>query len=128
MGLWNGASFRRGLALALVIPVPIAWLAVARRAVLERADFVFNNGGEISTLDPAAVSGQPEMRVLHALYEGLTVKHPQTLEPLPGVAESWELSDDGRTWLFHLRSARWSNGDALGAEDFVWSWRRVLEP
>jgi oligopeptide transport system substrate-binding protein len=63
-----------------------------------------------------------------ALFEGLTVKHPATLEPLPGVAESWEVAPDGLLYTFHLRAARWSNGDPLGAEDFAWSWRRLLEP
>src|SRR6185436_13005995 len=79
-------------------------------------------------LDPTTVSGQSEGRVVSALFEVLTVKDPETLAPLPGVAESWEVSRDGLRYTFHLREARWSNGDELGAEDFVWSWRRLLEP
>jgi hypothetical protein len=78
--------------------------------VFPRADFVFNNGQEVTSLDPAAITGQPEMRVLHALFEGLTVKDPVTLEPMPAVAESWDVSPDGLHYTFHLRQARWSNG------------------
>ena len=118
---------RRLLALALSLPVCLALLALARRARLERADFVFNNGSEVTSLDPAAISGQAEGRVADALFEGLTVKHPETLEALPGVAEAWELAPDGLTWTFDLRAARWSNGEPLTAEDFLYSWRRLLE-
>ena len=123
-----GARLRRVLALLLVLPVAFALLALARRAKLERADFVFNNGNEVSSLDPTTVSGQSEGRVVSALFEGLTVKHAETLAPLPGVAEAWEVSRDGLGYTFHLRAARWSNGDELNSEDFVWSWRRLLEP
>src|SRR5262245_36597313 len=122
------ARLRQGLALALVASLLLALASLARRARIERADFVFNNGAEVTTLDPAAISGQGEGRVAMALFEGLTVKDPATLEPLPGVAERWELAPDGLTWTFHLRAARWSNGDPLGASDFLWSWRRLLEP
>jgi oligopeptide transport system substrate-binding protein len=123
-----GVRLRRVLALALVLPLAGALFALARRARIERADFVFNNGSEVGTLDPAGISAQAEGRVANALFEGLTVLHPETLAPLPGVAESWELTSDGLRYTFHLRAARWSNGDELGAEDFAWSWRRLLEP
>ena len=111
--------------LGILFPV----LRVLGAARLERADLVINNGAEVSSLDPAAVSGVPEGRVMYSLYEGLTVRHPETLDPLPGMARAWEVSEDGLNWTFHLRDeARWSNGDALGAEDFAWSWKRLLLP
>ena len=119
---------RHGLLLCLALPFLLALATLGRRARLERADVAFANGGEVTSLDPQVVTGQAEGRVMNALYEGLTVKHPETLEPLPGMAESWELAEDGLTWTFHLREARWSNGDALDARDFLWSWRRLLEP
>ncbi len=114
-------------------PRPLATLAallpLACGAGEERADLVLNNGAEVATLDPATVAGVPEGRVMMALYEGLTVLHPRTLEPLPGCAERWEVSPDGLRVTFHLRAeARWSNGDPLSASDFAWSWRRLLEP
>jgi oligopeptide transport system substrate-binding protein len=91
--------------------------------------FRFNNGAEPEFMDPQLMTGQPDGRIAWALFEGLTGYHPETLAPVPGVAERWELSADGRVHTFHLRrDARWSNGDPVTAEDFVYSWRRFLAP
>lgn len=87
------------------------------------------NGTEPQGLDPHVVTGLPEYHVLSALFEGLTVKNPYTLEPEPGVAEHWDVSEDGLRITFHLNpDARWSNGDPVTAEDFAWSWQRALDP
>lgn len=89
----------------------------------------FGNGTEPQELDPHIVTGVPESNIITALLEGLVKKDARTLEPVPGVAERWEISGDGKTYIFHLRdNARWSNGDPLTAEDFVWSWWRALQP
>ena len=89
----------------------------------------FGNGAEPQDLDPHIVTGVTEHHIISALLEGLVVKNPQTLVPEPAVAESWTISDDGKTYSFSLReNARWSNGDPLTAEDFVWSWWRGLLP
>lgn len=94
----------------------------------ERADLVFINGAEPETLDPALITGQPEGRVASALFEGLTAFN-SAAEPVPGVAERWEISADGRIYTFHLRAnARWSNGDPVTANDFLQSWKRTLAP
>ncbi len=94
----------------------------------DRADLVFLNGAEPETLDPALITGQPEGRVVGALFEGLT-SFDAAANVQPGVAERWEVSSDGRVYLFHLRpNARWSNGDPVTADDFVQSWRRTLAP
>lgn len=78
-------------------------------------------------LDPHIISGLPEINVVTALFEGLVAEHPESLAPVPGVAERWEVSPDGLTYTFHLRAnAKWSNGDPLTAADFVASYRRVL--
>lgn len=78
-------------------------------------------------LDPHVISGLPEINVVTALFEGLVAEHPETLAPVPGVAESWEISPDGLTYTFRLReNARWSNGDLVTAADFVASYRRAL--
>lgn len=99
------------------------------RASRPPADLAFSNGSEIASLDPHAVTGIPEGRVLRALYEGLTVKHPRTLEPLPGMAEHWEVSDDGRRWRFAVRAGSfWTNGDEVSAHDFEFAWKRLLDP
>ena len=89
----------------------------------------YGNGTEPQGLDPHVVTGIPENHIVRALFEGLAVKNPWTLEPEPGVAQSWDISDDGRTITFHLNpEARWSNGDTMTAQDYVWSWRRALNP
>lgn len=89
----------------------------------------YGNGSEPQGLDPHVVTGVPENHLIRALFEGLAVKNPYTLEPEPGVAESWEFSEDGRVITFHINpDAKWSNGDAMTAEDYVWSWRRALNP
>lgn len=89
----------------------------------------YGNGSEPQGLDPHVVTGVPENHLIRALFEGLTVKNPYTLEPEPGVAESWSVSDDGLVITFHLRdNARWSNGDRMTAHDYVWTWKRALHP
>ncbi len=86
-------------------------------------------GPEPETLDPHVGEGQPEARIYLALYEGLTSYDPRTLEPIPGVAERWEVNEDSTEFVFHLRpSARWSNGDPVTAHDFVYSIRRAVSP
>jgi oligopeptide transport system substrate-binding protein len=90
---------------------------------------VWNNDAEPKTLDPGLMTGVPEHNLAIGLYEGLVSLHPETLQPLPGVAEWWEIGKDGLTYTFHLRAdAKWSNGDPLTAEDFRWSWARALSP
>ncbi len=85
------------------------------------------NGVEPKDLDPHRVIGAPEGRILVNLFEGLVSRHPKTLKPIPGVAKSWKVSDDGLTWTFVLRSdAKWSNGEPLTAQDFIYSWTRLL--
>jgi oligopeptide transport system substrate-binding protein len=93
-----------------------------------RADLVFINGAEPETVDPSLITGQPEGRIAQALFEGLTT-FDKSATPVPGVAESWDISPDGRVYTFHLReNARWSDGAPVTAEDFARSWRRTLAP
>ncbi len=87
------------------------------------------NGTEPQDLDPQSVTGVPEHKIIIALFEGLVTEDPHDLHPVPGVAESWEISPDGLVYTFHLRAnARWSNGDPLTATDFVESYHRALTP
>jgi len=89
----------------------------------------FGNGSEPQGLDPHVVTGIPESHIVNALFEGLAVKNPHTLESEPGVAQRWDISADGLVITFHLNpEAKWSNGDAMTAEDYVWSWQRALNP
>jgi oligopeptide transport system substrate-binding protein len=117
-----------GIVAALFTALAIAGLTFSS-TVDEPADLRIANGTEVQSLDPQLTSGEPEARVQEALFEGLTRFDPTTFRPAPGVAESWDLSDDGTLYTFHLRkSARWSDGRPVTAHDFVYSWRRLLEP
>lgn len=87
------------------------------------------SGSEPESLDPQFVTGQPEARIMLALYDQLVNYHPKTMEPIPAVAESWEISPDGSEYLFHLRkNAKFSNGEPITAKDFEYSFRRALSP
>lgn len=85
------------------------------------------NAAEPSDLDPQTTATQPEQNIYLSLYEGLVSVHPQDLSPVAGVAERWEVSEDGRTYTFYLReAAKWSNGDAVTAGDFLFAYERLL--
>ena len=86
------------------------------------------NGGDPSSLDPHKLSGDWENRIAGDIFEGL-VTEDAGAEPIPGQAESWEVSDDGLTYTFTLREdIAWSDGEPLTAEDFVFSFRRLMNP
>ena len=88
---------------------------------------LLGNKVEPLDLDPQTTTGVQEINIHMALFEGLVSPHPETLEPEPGVAERWEVSDDGLTLTFHLRQdAKWSDGQPLTSADFLYSWRRIL--
>ncbi len=106
----------------------LGWALVSCGGESERAELVFVNGAEPETLDPSIITGQPEGRVVNALFEGLCA-YDENGQAVPGVAERWEISEDGKIYTFHLRAdAKWSDGAAMTAEDFVRSWRRTLTP
>ena len=107
-----------------------ALLAVLVMATGAFAEVIYNRGndGDPETLDPHKTSTVGEAHILRDLFEGLVI-HDAKGNVVPGVAERWETSADGRTWLFHLRAnAKWSNGDPVKADAFVFSLRRILSP
>lgn len=119
----------------ILIAASLAFLAVLLSGCgggeSERAAnaITISSGGEPKSLDPQIVTGLIEERILSALFEGLVNIDYATLDPIPGVAESWTISDDGTVYIFHLREdARWSNGDPVTAQDFAYSWERMLSP
>ena len=90
--------------------------------------FRYVTGDEPASLDPAIGNGQPEARLYMALYEGLVEYNPKTLGPDPALAERWHINNDSSEFTFHLRTnGRWSNGDPIDANDFVYSFRRALD-
>jgi len=83
---------------------------------------------EPSTLDPHVATGNSAAPILYDMFVGLTT-FDITGAIAPGAAESWNISDDGRTYTFTLReNLKWSDGTPITAEDFVWSYRRLLTP
>jgi len=93
------------------------------------ADITIVNGSEPESLDPAIVTGIGEMRITKALFEGLLRLDAKTALPSAGLAHRWDVSADGRTYTFYLRTnATWSTGEPITSEDVVYSWRRALNP
>ena len=97
---------------------------------LEQQIYHHGNGSEPQGIDPHIVTGVPEHHILISLCEGLTIPNPNPAGSdgyIPGTAESWTISDDGKEYIFKLnKNAKWSNGDPVTADDFVWSWKRIL--
>jgi oligopeptide transport system substrate-binding protein len=83
--------------------------------------------GDPPTLNPVLAVSSLSFDVLNQTMEGLTRLAPDG-SVQPGIAQSWQEADGGRTWTFHLRRAQWSNGDPLRASDFVYAWRLALDP
>ena len=95
----------------------------------ERNVLRYVNGPEPETLDPAVSSGQPEAHIYMALFEGLVEYDPKSLNAIPAIAERWDINNDSSEFVFHLRkNARWSNGEPIDANDFVYSIRRAISP
>ncbi|MGK3113044.1 ABC transporter substrate-binding protein [Candidatus Pantoea formicae] len=93
----------------------------------ETQRIVINNGSEVASLDPQKTEGVPESNVIRNLLEGL-VETDNNGQIVPGVAASWH-QEQGRVWTFTLRDdARWSNGEPVTAQDFVYSWQRLADP
>lgn len=87
-----------------------------------------NLASEPETIDPGKAAEQAGGMVILNIFAGLTQGHPVTLDPMPDIAERWDVSDDGLRYVFHLRESTWSDGVPLTAADFEYSWMRVLDP
>jgi oligopeptide transport system substrate-binding protein len=134
-----------------------AYFGTTAPAVRQR--LVYANGSEPDAFDPGTYAGGTEMRIINALFDGLTKFHPATLEPLAALATHYEVNSDSTRFTFYLRGhasprgtrfantddlpaeftrghkappdgvpARWSDGTLITAHDFVYSWRRVVDP
>lgn len=89
---------------------------------------IFALQNEPDGLDPGITNNSFASPFLANLYEGL-ITYDNENNQIPGNAESWEVSDDGLVYTFHLRDGlKWSDGTDLTAEDYVYSWKRVLDP
>jgi oligopeptide transport system substrate-binding protein len=128
----------RGLGQRRVLPIILGLLVLAAcgrdpvppqpASDAGRAELVRGNGSEPDSLDPQLARMDSALTILRDCYEGLTAIDAQG-GVAPGAAGSWTVSDDGTVYEFHLRpQARWSNGEAVVAADFVAAWRRLVDP
>ncbi len=108
---------------------PLLLSATLTALFTAQAETVFHRGNdaEPSTMDPQLAQGMPEMHILRDLFVGL-VDEDADATLIPGVAERWDISEDGRTYTFHLRDSQWSDGTPVTAEDFVYAWQRAVDP
>ncbi len=97
------------------------------RRITETGTFHRGNVAEPHTLDPALSSGVQEFEIISDLLVGLMTHDPDG-RPIPGMAVRWQTAPDGLTWTFFLREAQWSDGTPVSADDFVFAWRRTLDP
>jgi len=115
----------------LAEPVEVAQDGFGRPApavLAEQQQLHRGNGEEPQTLDPHRAEGVPTANILRDLFEGLATTAPDG-RIVPGAAGRWDISRDGMTYTFYLREdGRWSNGDPVTADDFVFSFRRSVDP
>ncbi|MDR0642885.1 MAG: peptide ABC transporter substrate-binding protein [Treponema sp.] len=103
--------------------------AETRPRTLQRDELTISFGKADVELDPRKSYIASEAQLFTGLYEGLFSYHPVSLEPVPGAAEKWEVSEDKKTWTFTIRNnAAYWNGDNLRAEDFRAAWISLLDP
>lgn len=134
MGAPRSAKAAVGPVARLAVVLAAAWLisataGCAREPVASAAHILLRgNGPEPDSLDPQKARSVEAHVVLRDLYECLT-SLAKDAGTAPGVAKSWEASPDGLTYTFHLRdNARWSNGDRVTSDDFVFALRRLVDP
>jgi oligopeptide transport system substrate-binding protein len=121
----SSAAISFGMACLILglLPVPVLAGELAAEQVLR-----LGNGSEPQSLDPALSENVQDANVERDLYEGLVTLDAEG-RVVAAAAASWTVSPDGLVYTFKIRSdAKWSNGDPVTAEDFVWSWRRVVDP
>lgn len=125
---------KRILTLAMVLVLVVAFGTSCAKGPAKPSDLAadqtlrYNLSTEPETLDSAKATGQPELTVINALFEGLARLDANYL-PQPAMAEKWEVSTDNLVWTFHLRkNIKWTNGDPVTADDFKYAWLRALNP
>ena len=119
------------LAITLVLNIRSnegALLGVGSWGTSETEVLRIGNDGEPQSLDPHFVGTIQSSRILDDIYLGLATPGPDGFA-IPGAAERWDISEDGLTYTFHMRKGHtWSDGTPVTADDFEYSWRRVLNP
>ena len=116
-----------------LLPIAILFVVVVAVFTFEEkypeSDFVFINRGDVFTLDPQRMSWLNDMQMAYCLYEGLVRWNPSDFSIELAAADSVEQSEDGLSYMFHIREdAKWSNGAPLTSYDFQYAWMRLLTP
>ncbi|QDT13786.1 peptide ABC transporter substrate-binding protein [Planctomycetes bacterium K23_9] len=122
---------------AVMVVIAVAWASFFE--TLPPADFSLQSGTDPKTLDPHRATGNIESRLIFAMFNGLLQMLPEGepdpesgLQPMtaqPAMAKSYDVSDSGRTYTFHLRDdIFWTDGSPVTSHDFAWSWQRMLHP
>ncbi len=137
MALCTFSKARSGVLLIIIIAMVVNGCGISRHDTFygktspPRGQVLrYVSGGEPGSLDPqAGIPLGAIVRIQLALFEGLCEYDPKNMEPIPAIAERWEVNRDSSEYIFHLRrNARWSNGEQITARDFLYSFRRGLSP
>jgi oligopeptide transport system substrate-binding protein len=121
---------RKALSLVLVTVLLVSLfggLSVVPSAKAVAQEVTYNMGTEPATIDPGMANGVSENNVVAQVFDGLT-RLDNKNAPQPAIAKSWTISKDGKTYLFTLRDAYWTNGTPVTAYDFEYAWKRALSP
>ena len=123
------SKIKKLCALALTVALGVTTLVGCGAESAEGGqELIHNLGTEVKTIDPALNNAVDGSTVIVNVFEGLT-RVDENNKAVPGVAEKWEMSEDGKVFTFHLRDdAKWSDGEPVTAEDFKYSWTRALDP
>src|SRR5262245_38789590 len=114
---WRSTFIAAALAASLFVPAGANAQSTLRVA----------NMGEPASLDPHFISGTWENRILGDLFLALTTEGPDG-KFIPGAAEKWTISPDGKAYTFTIRDHKWSDGQPVTAGDFEFAFRRILDP
>ena len=122
--------FKYIIALNIILFSAILYFITHSQKEAPDVDIIYAMPSTIKTMDPAQMSLSDEIRIAMGLWENLFTYNPETSVSEAGVAYyPAGISEDFITWTFHLRpEAKWSNGDQVTAQDFIYGWRRAIEP
>jgi oligopeptide transport system substrate-binding protein len=116
------------LGMVLVLTLVFRYPPASKTSSPEGKVFRMNLISEPPTLDWSLATDSVSITVIENLMEGLT-RYDEKLQPQPAIAKKWEVSRDGKTYRFYLREdVRWTDGHPVTAEEFEYSWKRLLDP
>ncbi len=119
------------LLVPFILLIGLIGISVWSDRPLPKADISIINRGDVSTMDNQTMTWMQDFRISRLVFEGLVRADIFTpnYEPRPGVAKSWDISPDKKSYSFHLRDeAKWSNDSPVTAKDFLYAWKRAMLP